>query len=177
MVDKGNTMNILWAPWRMEYIKSMEKGEKSCVFCKVAMERRDERNYILHRSRHSFIILNRFPYNTGHLMVVTYKHVPYPTMLTDEELLDVSKTINLAIRILENEYNPEGFNIGVNLGRVGGAGVEEHFHVHIVPRWCGDTNFMPVISATKVMPESLERTYQRLRNSLKKVLGKEGGDD
>ena len=163
-------MKVLWAPWRMNYIKDvLDKGEE-CVFCSILKQNRDEENYVIYRSVHSFIILNRFPYNTGHLMVVANRHVAYPMDLDDEELLDISRMIVLALSILEKEYSPEGYNIGANVGRVAGAGVEKHFHIHIVPRWCGDTNYMPVIARTKVAPESLDETYNRLRRRLELIM-------
>ncbi len=161
-------MKNLWAPWRMKYIKSLSKKNEGCIFCNALRSSDDKKNYVLHRSENSFIILNIFPYNTGHLMVVPNKHTSNLADLDDDELLDLMKMTKLALRILKEEYNPDGFNIGANIGRVAGAGIEEHFHIHIVPRWNGDTNFMPVIAETKVIPESLDETYERLYKRLTK---------
>jgi len=114
--------------------------------------------------------MNRYPYNTGHLIVAPYRHVGDLVELTEEELVDLMKNVNLSIRILREALKPEGFNIGLNMGRVAGAGIEDHLHIHVVPRWAGDTNFMPVIAHVKVMPELLESTYDKLRQALFKVL-------
>jgi len=140
----------------------MEKP-KGCIFCEKTREKRDEENLILYRGKNAFIIMNAFPYNNGHLMVAPYRHVPTLENLENDELLEVFKLVNLSLRILREAMNPDGFNIGVNIGRVAGAGIEEHVHVHIVPRWNGDTNFMPVIANTKVISEGLSETYRNLR--------------
>ncbi|MHC1627209.1 MAG: HIT family protein [Candidatus Nezhaarchaeales archaeon] len=159
---------ILWAPWRMKYIESPKK--ETCIFCIGEDKEKDRKNLIVYRGSKSFIIMNRYPYNTGHVMIAPYKHVGDLTLLTDEELLDLMKNVNLSIRILREALKPEGFNIGINMGKVAGAGVEDHVHVHVVPRWLGDTNFMPVISQIKVMPELLETTYDKLREALSKLI-------
>jgi len=162
-------MFILWAPWRFKYIENVNnKGE--CIFCSKPKEEPSSNNLVLYKSKFSFIIMNLFPYNTGHLMVAPYKHTSKITDLTDEEWLDIKKLIDLCIKIIEEVYKPQGFNIGMNLGRIAGAGIEEHIHIHIVPRWAGDTNFMPIISNTKVIPESLEDTYNKLKNKLNEYL-------
>jgi len=163
-------VKVLWAPWRMSYIRSIGKVRK-CIFCDLRPED-DEENLVIYRGKHCFIIMNKYPYNTAHVMVAPYRHVPTLYMLNNDELMELMKLINLAIKAIENEYRPDGFNIGVNLGKIAGAGVESHVHVHIVPRWVGDTNFMPVIGRIKVIPEDLRITYKRLKNSIKKVLSK-----
>jgi ATP adenylyltransferase len=159
-------MRVLWTPWRMSYIEKLSSSSKECVFCKVIKERDDASNLVLYRSTYSFIILNRYPYNTGHLMIVPYKHTPTPLNLTPDEMKDMFSLLNMSIKALSEEYGPDGFNIGANIGRVAGAGIEEHFHLHVVPRWCGDTNFLPIITETKTLPESLDNTYKRLRKRL-----------
>ena len=161
-------MKILWAPWRMEYILSEKPGE--CLFCRVLKEDRDEENLILYRGRYSYIILNRYPYNNGHLMVVSNRHISSIIDLTDEELLEISKLIQICIKVLDDTMKPNGYNIGVNIGRAAGAGIEEHFHIHIVPRWTGDTNFMPIISDTKIVVEALRDTYKKLSKKIKKYI-------
>lgn len=162
-------MFILWAPWRFKYIENVDnKGE--CIFCTKPKEEPSVNNLVLHKSKHSFVILNLFPYNTGHLMIAPYKHTSRLSDLNDDEWLDIVGLLNLSIKLLEEVYKPQGFNIGMNLGRVAGAGIEEHLHIHIVPRWSGDTNFMPLISNTKVIPESLEDTYNKLRQKLNNIL-------
>lgn len=155
-------MKVLWAPWRMAYIKDARKP-RACIFCVKPRERRDPGNYLLYRSRHTFAIMNLFPYNSGHLLVAPYAHVDSLEKLPDDAALDLLRVTNLSLRILRAELRPEGFNVGINLGRVAGAGIEAHVHLHIVPRWNGDTNFMPLFGETRVMPEHLDATYRKLR--------------
>ncbi|MFA0754147.1 MAG: hypothetical protein IMHGJWDQ_001931 [Candidatus Fervidibacter sp.] len=137
--------------------------QQGCIFCEKPKEQRDRENLIVARFERCFVILNAFPYNNGHLMVVPYRHVPSLLNLTDEELAELMKVTQISERVLRQALNPHGFNIGLNLGRCAGAGIEEHLHVHIVPRWHGDTNFMPVIADTKVLPELLSQTYEKLQ--------------
>ncbi|MEO0224932.1 MAG: HIT domain-containing protein [candidate division WOR-3 bacterium] len=160
-------MNILWAPWRFKYVANVN-DKSECPFCEKPKKEPSLENLVLYKSKFSFIILNLFPYNTGHLMVAPYKHTSEISSLTDEEWLDITKLLNLSVEIIKEVYKPQGFNIGMNIGRIAGAGIEEHVHIHIVPRWAGDTNFMPIISQTKVIPESLEDTYKKLSDCLKK---------
>ncbi|MFC2032971.1 HIT domain-containing protein [Chloroflexota bacterium] len=155
-------MEQIWAPWRIQYIQ-MEKPE-GCILCDKPKENNDVENHILYRGKTNFIILNSFPYNPGHLMVAPYRHVDSPENLTKQELHEHFDIVGLAIKVLRREFNPGGFNIGANLGKIAGAGIEDHFHTHIVPRWQGDTNCMPVISNTRVIPEALADTYQKLRD-------------
>jgi len=154
-------MEYLWAPWRIEYIKKAR--EEGCILCQKPAAENDEANYILFRGQKNFVIMNCYPYNAGHLMVAPYRHVADLDGLTDEELDEHYKLVRQSVRVLRQAFQPEGFNIGMNLGRVAGAGVDKHLHTHIVPRWGGDTNFMPVISGTKVVNEALGESYQKLR--------------
>ncbi len=154
-------MKVLWAPWRMEYILSdQEAGE--CIFCPGDDRSRDEARLILYVGPRSMVVMNRFPYINGHLLVAPVRHGPDLDFLTEEEVLDLLITVRRAIGILKKEMNPEGFNVGLNLGRVAGAGVEEHVHFHIVPRWNGDTNYMAVFGDVRVIPEHIEETYRKL---------------
>ncbi|WP_456397807.1 HIT family protein [Palaeococcus sp. (in: euryarchaeotes)] len=162
-------MKLIWAPWRIEYIRSPKHD--GCIFCDFPKENRDRERLILYRGEHAFVIMNNYPYNPGHVMIAPYRHVGKWEELTDEELLDMMKLSQLMIKALKRSMNPDGFNLGVNLGRVAGAGIEDHVHIHIVPRWNGDTNFMPVVADTKIIPESLEETYKELKNTLKEILG------
>lgn len=164
-------MKILWAPWRIEYIRSPK--HKGCIFCDFPRENRDRERLILYRGEHSFVIMNNYPYNPGHVMIAPYRHVGRWEDLRDEELLEIMKLSQLMIRAIKKAMNPDGFNMGVNLGRVAGAGIDDHVHLHIVPRWNGDTNFMPVIADTKVIPESLQEAYDELKKAIGEVL-KEG---
>lgn len=154
-------MEHLWAPWRTQYIQKAK--EKGCILCQKPAEKNDEPNCILYRGDKNFIIMNTYPYNTAHLMVAPYRHIANLDELTDEERDEHFKLVSRSTRILRQVYRPDGFNIGMNLGRVAGAGIDKHIHTHIVPRWQGDTNFMPVIADTKVVNEALEETYQKLR--------------
>ena len=146
----------------MEYIQ-MEKP-KGCILCEKPREDNDTKNYILHRGDKNFVILNSYPYNPGHLMIAPYKHTGNLEELTDEELHEHFEIVSRSIKLLKEAFNPGGFNIGANLGTIAGAGIADHFHTHIVPRWLGDTNFMPVISDVRVLPEALAETYQKLKN-------------
>ena len=163
-------MKRLWAPWRMEYIMSeIENKNESCIFCDFPIQTNDAEHLIVYRSASCFVILNKFPYNNGHLMVVPFKHTRDVLELTDKELLDLQQTINKSVKVLRNAMNPHAMNIGMNLGRTAGAGIDEHIHYHIVPRWDGDTNFMPVISDTKVVSESLQASYQKISDEFVKL--------
>jgi len=165
-------MKVMWAPWRMTYVKHARKPA-ACIFCSTAREQRDEANLLLHRSAHGFVIMNLYPYNSGHVMVAPYAHVRSLESLSDESALDLIRLTNLSLAVLRAEIRPEGFNVGINIGRVGGAGIEAHVHVHIVPRWNGDTNFMPLFSETRVIPEHLRATYRKLRERFRKALVRE----
>jgi len=153
-------MKTLWAPWRMEYILSDKSG--GCMFCELPKQDRDRENLILYRSTHIFVMMNRYPYNNGHLMVVPHVHTPSFDGLTDEALLDFIKTTQLSVNALRKALAPEGFNIGINIGKVAGAGMEEHVHLHMVPRWGGDTSFMTVLGEVRVIPEHVLETYDKL---------------
>lgn len=160
-------MEILWAPWRMEYILKAKEGEdESCIFCSRIKQKFDKKNLILHRSQKAFIIMNRFPYNNGHLMVVPNRHIGDLMELSSGEKSELFSLLQLSIKALNRVMAPHGFNIGMNLGRVAGAGIEDHLHFHIVPRWNGDTNYMPVISNTKVVSEALDKSYEKLVEAL-----------
>ena len=157
----------LWSPWRMEYIRRGEGGDHQggCVFCDLpaAAADQDPANHLLARGEASFLLLNAFPYNPGHLMAAPYRHVGDYEELTAAELAEMTAFAGRAIRAMREESGPHGFNLGMNLGQVAGAGIADHLHLHLVPRWGGDTNFMPVVGRTKVLPELLDETYRRLR--------------
>ncbi|MDR1482082.1 MAG: HIT domain-containing protein [Synergistaceae bacterium] len=162
-------MDIIRAPWRMEYIDSAGKGDGKCIFCEYPKMKADDENLVISRGLHVFSMLNRYPYSSGHLMVIPYKHTSDLLTLTDDENLDLMKMSQKAILALKREFKPDGFNIGINLGRVAGAGIDTHIHLHIVPRWNGDTNFMSVTAETKVLPEALIVTWKRLLDSWNSV--------
>jgi len=153
-------MEQLWAPWRIKYIEIAK--QEGCILCDKPREDNDELNYILYRGQKNFIIMNSYPYNAGHLMVAPYRHVAALDELTDDERDEHFDLASRCVRVLRQAFRPDGFNIGVNMGRVAGAGIDKHIHSHIVPRWLGDSNFMPVTADTKVINEALAETYQKL---------------
>jgi ATP adenylyltransferase len=158
---KERAMKHIWAPWRIKYIE-MGKVE-GCFLCEKSRQANDAENYILFRGKHNLVILNSYPYNPGHLMIAPYRHVANLEDLTREELHEHFEIVSRSPRVLKQVFNPAGFNIGMNLGRVAGAGLDEHIHTHVVPRWQGDTNFMPVLSDVRVVPEALAETYEKLK--------------
>ena len=154
-------MKQLFAPWRLEYI--LGEREEGCVFCKKPAQKGQEReNLILDSSEKSFVVMNRYPYNPGHLMVVPRRHVSDLTVLDADEMADISRFLQRAAAVLGTVFRPEGFNVGLNLGEAGGAGIRDHLHWHIVPRWLGDTNFLPVFSDTRSIPQALDSTWEAL---------------
>lgn len=160
-------METLHAPWRIEYVRAPKPlPADGSLFSKIAHDNNDEANYVVARARTCFALLNRYPYTAGHLMVVPYRQCPDLTALTDDEITDLMKLTSRCINALKQVMNPDGFNVGINIGKVAGAGVVEHVHVHVVPRWLGDTNFMPVLAGTSVLPEALEETAAKLRAAL-----------
>ena len=158
-------MEILWAGWRSEYVRSVDDDPGPCLFCRLPGEA-DEEALILERGSAAFSVLNRFPYSTGHLMVSQYRHVPGLGDLDEVERLEMWHLLDRARAACESAMHPDGFNLGANLGRVAGAGVPDHLHLHLVPRWAGDTNFMTAVGGTRVQPEDLTVTWQRLRDAL-----------
>lgn len=154
-------MEHLWSPWRMKYIEShTQKGE--CIFCLALAQADSARNLVVTRGEQAFVILNLFPYTGGHLMVVPNRHVATLEALDTATRTEMMELINRAVEVLTAEYHPEGFNIGANIGAAAGAGIEDHIHFHIVPRWKGDTNFMTTVGGSRVLPEELHRTYERV---------------
>lgn len=159
-------MEIKWTPWRGEYIKGGDKPDEGCVLCHVHEAQRDAEMLLLHRGTHAFVMLNLFPYNPGHLMVVPYAHTAEFAALDTETASEIMQLSQRCVAVLQAEMNPHGYNLGMNLGRVSGAGVDQHVHMHVVPRWNGDTNFMPVLAGTSVVPEALKEIAARLRKAL-----------
>ena len=163
-------MDHLWAPWRMRFIRS-SRNVPGCLFCRVFASNADRKNLVLVRRDAALLMLNRYPYNPGHLMVAAARHTGRIAGLRAAERADLMELLGLAERVLRREYRPHGLNVGANLGRVAGAGFPGHLHFHLVPRWNGDTNFMPVIGQTRVLPESLAETWSRLRRAVLAVEG------
>lgn len=156
-------MKHLWAPWRVAYVTGPR--ETGCVFCEAPTAGDDRTALVVYRAAAAYIILNRYPYNSGHLMVVPFRHVARLEALTADEAQALVDLTGLAVRALERILAAEGFNVGMNLGRAAGAGIEDHLHIHVVPRWIGDTNYMPVLGETKVLPQHLDETYARLADA------------
>ncbi|MFC1932086.1 HIT domain-containing protein [Chloroflexota bacterium] len=154
-------MKHIWAPWRMEYIQT-EKAE-GCILCQKHGEDSNAVNYILYRGDKNFVIMNKYPYNAGHLMVVPYRHIANLEELTAEERHEHFDLVSQSTEVLKRVFSPDGFNLGINIGKAAGAGIEDHVHTHIVPRWQGDTNCMSVISDIRVVPEALAETYKKLK--------------
>jgi ATP adenylyltransferase len=157
-------MKRLWAPWRIEYIL-MDKPE-GCVLCDEPKENKDTENYILYRGKQNFIMLNSYPYNPGHLLVAPYRHTGSLDDLAGEERDEHFELVSRGVTALKEAFNPGGFNIGANIGKIAGAGIDGHFHSHIVPRWQGDMNFMPVLADVRVVPQALADTYEKLKGKL-----------
>jgi ATP adenylyltransferase len=157
-------MEHLWTPWRMTYLQGNGPKLEGCLFCNViSTPEADAANLVLHRGQHTFIILNLYPYNNGHLMIVPYTHAASLETLSSEETGEMMTLSQKCLALLREAYNPQGFNMGINIGAAAGAGVPGHVHLHIVPRWNGDNNFMSTLSNTRVIPEMVEQTYERLK--------------
>lgn len=157
-------MDRLWSPWRYRYVSKSTAGDE-CIFCKAGSEERDRENFIVHRGAYNFVILNIYPYTTGHLMVAPYAHVATLVEAQEAALAELMLLTRLAEQHLCALYRPDGLNIGMNIGKAAGAGVAGHIHMHVLPRWSGDANFMTCIGETRVMPEGLDATYQRLTSA------------
>lgn len=153
-------MERLWAPWRLQYYKD-KQGITECVFC-LDDDAHDRERYVLRRGLHAYVMLNKYPFVGGHLLVIPFRHVADVCELTAEEALEMHRLTALGCRILREQFDPGGFNIGINLGVDGGAGICDHLHQHLVPRWRGDTNFMPLLAEVRVLPQHLEETYDLL---------------
>lgn len=159
----------LWAPWRYEYVKKAHKKMKGCFLCNAVESKSPKDSLLIYKGNSSIIVLNRYPYNPGHLLIAPTRHVAEFEDLNKEELCELIETIVMAKKVLDEVYNPNGYNIGVNLGRAAGAGLEDHLHIHIVPRWFGDTSFTVTLSGVKVIVEALEQSYEELRKAFQKL--------
>ncbi|MGD0338124.1 MAG: HIT domain-containing protein [Bacteroidota bacterium] len=169
-------MDRLWSPWRSKYIESFANETKAsrdadkCLFCRIlSAPHKDEENLVLYRGSSCFVVLNLFPYNSGHLMIVPHTHTGELSGLSENESAEIMSCSQQCVKALTEALHPQGFNIGMNIGRVSGAGIDGHIHMHIVPRWNGDTNFMPVLGDTRVISEALEDTYRKIKDALRKI--------
>lgn len=163
-------MKRLFSPWRSAYIQTFKHTQKSskCLFCRIAKERKDAGNYVVCRGKHCFVVLNLYPYNSGHLMIVPYKHTNTIEALTEREFAEILTITTRAQKALRKISKPHGFNFGANFGRVAGAGIDKHVHFHLVPRWSGDTNFMPVLADTKLISEEMQKMWKELKRAMGK---------
>ena len=160
-------MKRLWSPWRMKYIENHGK-EEGCIFCNALAQQDNEKNLIVSRGKKAFVIVNLYPYTSGHIMVAPMAHQPSLELLNPDTRAEMMELVSQAIVVLKQIYKPQAFNVGANIGEAAGAGVPDHVHMHIVPRWNGDTNFMSTLGETRVLPESLEKTYKRIREAFQK---------
>ncbi len=167
-------MERLFSPWRSQYISTFKNpsSDAKCIFCSALKEKKDQKNLILYRTKNCFVMMNLYPYNNGHLMVVPNKHTSDLNSLSKNIYTDILVTINKMMKALDVSLKPQGYNVGANFGRTAGAGIDTHLHFHIVPRWNGDTNFMPVLNDVKLISEGFNKTYQKLISSLKKTIRK-----
>ncbi len=172
-------MNQLWAPWRMQFIEELRDKSSGCIFCELVQQTDQDRDrLILHRGTTCYVLMNRFPYNNGHLMIIPYQHTGKLSDLSGEENAEMMALAAKSVAIMEERIEAEGFNCGFNIGKVAGAGIADHVHLHVVPRWCGDTNFLPILGDTRSMPEYLANTYDRLVegfNDMAKSMQESGG--
>ncbi len=155
-------MKQLWAPWRLAFVEKASQ-RSGCIFCEKPALKQDGKSFILWRGRHAYVIMNIYPYNNGHLLIAPYRHIAAIENLPEPVLFDMMRLVQQSLRAIRKAYAPEGFNLGVNQGKVAGAGIEHHIHLHIVPRWGADTNFMPLLGETRVLPQHLKASYQRLK--------------
>jgi ATP adenylyltransferase len=163
-------VDIIFSPWRYEYVSAGAGGD-DCVFCRIIASTQDQENLVIRRAEHNLVVLNRYPYTTGHLMIAPLRHLADPCEATPEELNEMTALSGEALRILRQVFNPEGFNLGMNIGRVAGAGVERHFHMHVVPRWGGDTSFVTLTGGARIIPQSLDDSYKLLKAPFEELRG------
>ena len=160
-------MDKLWAPWRVKYVTKIVKRTKGCVFCSILKEKKDKKNFIVTRTKYAYSVLNIYPYNNGHMLIVPNRHVPDLSDLKREEREDLLDLLEATKALLDKRMHPDGYNIGINLGKAAGAGFPKHIHIHLVPRWKGDVNFMPITGHTKVVSQSLKALHEQLLKSRK----------
>ena len=164
-------MDRLWAPWRIQFIQDLRDQKGGCVFCEmVNQQNNDKENQILYRGKNIFVVMNKYPYNNGHLLVIPYSHKAKLVDLKPQERQEMLTAVSFCTEIIEKELNADGFNCGMNIGKAAGAGIEDHLHLHVVPRWVGDSNFLPVLSDTRSIPEYLQDTYSKLISSFDKLV-------
>jgi ATP adenylyltransferase len=167
-------MKTIFAPWRIKFIEDLRQRKGGCVFCELALPGDDRSRLVLHRGKNSYVMMNRYPYTCGHLLIIPYKHASSLDELGREEYAEMMYLCARSMGVISPIMNTDGFNCGFNFGRAAGAGIADHLHMHVVPRWCGDSNFLPVLGETRSIPEYLEDTYGRLEGEFKKISMEEG---
>ena len=165
-------MKQLWSPWRMQYVATLKNAKKKCEFCTIKQNPNGKENFVLINDRYNFVVMNIYPYNTGHLLIVPYEHTQDITTLSDEILNESMTLVRSSIKVLKQVYKPDGFNVGLNIGSAAGAGITDHIHFHVVPRWKGDTNFLPVLGETKVISQDLKTSYDTILSEFQKIFSK-----
>ena len=163
------SMKTIWAPWRMEYILSPK--DKGCFLCDIFKDKKDRKHLVLQRGKYCAVVMNRYPYSSCHLMVAPYRHIDSLSRMTPKEQAELMSLTSTTVEVLRRTIHPHGFNIGMNLGEIAGAGLKDHIHMHIVPRWSGDTNFMPILANVKIMPEALDEAWLKLRHGFERSTG------
>ncbi len=161
-------MERLWSPWRMKYVKTLKSSKNGCEFCGIDRDKNDTENFVVIRSKYNFVVMNIYPYNSGHLLIVPYKHTKNFTAIPVRILNESMALIHSSVAVLKSIYKPDGFNVGLNIGSAAGAGIVDHIHFHVVPRWKGDTNFLPVFGETKVISQDLKESYELIRAGFQK---------
>ena len=169
MYSKGTSMKHIWSPWRMKFIQKHSNEEESCIFCNLLLLDDGPENLVVFRGNKSFVLLNRFPYTTGHAMAIPYKHSDSFENLDIQTLTEIMLLSNWCMKVIRELYHPQAFNLGANVGRAAGAGIADHVHMHIVPRWSGDSNFMSILGDTRVLPEDLSETYDKFTLEWKRI--------
>jgi ATP adenylyltransferase len=164
-------MEYLWTPWRSTYMKE-KKDKAKCIFCEAAASAQDAQNLVVYRGESCFVLLNRYPYTSGHLMIAPYRHVSRLTAVDEATTAEMMRFVRLAETALQEAYSPDGLNLGMNLGEAAGAGIEQHIHMHVLPRWKGDANFMTSVGETRIIPEMLEETYRKVHEAFGRLMGK-----
>ncbi len=165
-------MKQLWSPWRMQYVATLKKSKNKCKFCDIEQNSNDKEKFVVIHDLYNFVVMNIYPYNTGHLLIVPYEHTQDITTLSDMILNESMSLIRSSITVLKHVYKPDGFNVGLNIGSAAGAGITDHIHFHVVPRWKGDTNFLPVLGETKVISQDLKMSYDTIRSEFLKIFPK-----
>jgi len=163
-------MKQLWSPWRSRYIETLQHPKGGCECCRIDKINQDDKTFIVSRHKYNYVVMNLYPYNSGHLLIVPYEHVDDTTLLPPETLNEMMQLIQYSMKALKSAFSPAGFNVGLNIGAAAGAGITDHVHFHVVPRWKGDTNFLPVLGDTKLISQDLKESYEKVKSEFQKII-------